>query len=131
MDLARGYPRDWLVPLARELARRCRLAADGAELVPAIDVAEEPLPNSTGFVDLLEQPDDSRIAAERTSGGLKLELPRPAFGRRQAVLTVVGDRLRVEQGKLDGTRQQASTAKAPTRFRSTSSHTRARANASA
>jgi hypothetical protein len=108
MPLARGYPRDWLVPLARDLARRCRLAAPGGPTRPApsapppIDVVEEPLPNQAGFVDLPEQPDDSRVLVERTGAGLKLTMPKEAFGRRRAVLAVTGDRLRVEQPRRAG-----------------------------
>jgi hypothetical protein len=106
-QLARGYPRDWLVPLARDLARRCQLAAQDdstrpARAAPAIDVAEEPLPNQAGFVDLLKRPDDSRILVGRTGAGLTLTLPRKTFGRQHAVLTVTGDRLRVEQPKRFG-----------------------------
>jgi hypothetical protein len=90
VELARGYPREWLVPLARDLARRCGLA---------IDVTEEPLPNPAGFVDLPEQPADSRLRVEPTADGLRLSLPPGVFGRRPRVLVVLGDRLRVERGE--------------------------------
>src|SRR5206468_1455397 len=63
---------------------------------------EEPLPNPAGFVDLPEQPDDSRVRVERTGAELRLILPRGAFGRRHAVLAVTGDRLRVEQPRRSG-----------------------------
>ena len=109
MDLARGYPRDWLVPLARDLARRCRIATDGErQSTHAIDVAEEPLPNASGFVDQIEQPAESRIVVERVGAELRLSLPRRAFGRRQAVLTIHDDRLRVEQGNHLAGRQEWS-----------------------
>jgi len=107
MNLARGYPRDWLVPLARDLARRCRIATDGErDSTPTIEVVEEPLPNASGFVDLREKPDDSRIVVETSGAELRLTLPHRAFGRRQAVLTILDDRLRVEQGKDLATRQE-------------------------
>jgi hypothetical protein len=102
MPLARGYPRDWLVPLAHDLARRCRLAAHGdptrpRRRAPPIGVAEEPLPNQAGFVDLWEQPADSRVLVEANGAELKLTLPPGACGRRHATLAVTGDRLRFEQ----------------------------------
>jgi hypothetical protein len=103
LRLARGYPREWLVPLARDLSCRCRLAAatdatNGSQpAVGAIEVAEEPLPNPAGFVDLPDQPGDSKVLVEATGGELKLTLPRRTFGRQQAVVTVFGDRLRVER----------------------------------
>ncbi|HTK74786.1 MAG TPA: hypothetical protein VL371_05965, partial [Gemmataceae bacterium] len=49
-----------------------------------------------GFVDLLEQPADSRVLVEEIGGGRMLTLPRKSFGRRGAVLTIQGDRLRVQ-----------------------------------
>src|SRR5262249_39676391 len=67
------------------------------------------LPNRAGFVNLLEQPLDSRVMVESTAGGWQLNLPGGAFGRPRAVLTVLGDRLRVEQHKLGGTQQQEWT----------------------
>lgn len=101
--LARGYPRTWLVPLADELARRCRLAPDE----PAVAVTEEPLPNSAGFVDLPRQPADSRVSVDRTDSELILTLPRAAFGRRPATLSVRGDRLRVDEDHEWSRRQLA------------------------
>ena len=103
LTLARGYPRAWLVPLADELARRCRLAT--AE--PAVEVTEEPLPNPAGFVDLPDQPEESRVFVDRTDGELILTLPREAFGRRHATLTVRGDRLRVDEDREWSRRQLA------------------------
>jgi hypothetical protein len=110
-QLGRGYPRDWLVPIARNLAGRCRLAAetDGTAEARAtasrIDVTAEPLPNPAGFVDLPEQPDDSRVLVARTDDGLRLTLPRKRFGRQQAAVTAFGDRLLVEQ--RDGSHEWA------------------------
>jgi hypothetical protein len=94
LPLARGYPRAWLTPLAADLARRCRLPDERA-----IAVAEEPLPNPAGFVDLPDQPEESRVFVDRTADELILTLPREAFGRQHATLTVLGDRLRVERGR--------------------------------
>lgn len=105
LRLARGYPREWLVPLARDLARRCRLAAETDSTIgsrpagSAIEVAEEPLPNPAGFVDLPDQPDDSKVVVEATADELKLTLPRKTFGWHQAVVTVFGDGLRVERDR--------------------------------
>jgi hypothetical protein len=49
-----------------------------------------------------EQPAASRVVVETTPTGLRLTLPRPVFGRRHAVVTIDGDRLRVEQrGRTD------------------------------
>jgi hypothetical protein len=96
VTLARGYPRSWLVPLANDLARRCRLAADR--------VSEEPLPNPAGFVDLPEQPIESRIEAAETGGELRLILPR-SLGRRPVELVVRGDRLRVGEDREWSRRQ--------------------------
>ncbi|HEX3151884.1 MAG TPA: hypothetical protein VHR66_27680 [Gemmataceae bacterium] len=101
--LARGYPRTWLVPIAHELARRCRLAPNE----PAIAVTEESLPNSAGFVDLPDQPDDSRVFVDRTDGELILTLPHKPFGPRRATLIVRGDRLRVSEEQEWSRRQLA------------------------
>jgi hypothetical protein len=108
LSLARGYPRDWLVPLAADLARRCEFADRRESDAPAIPVAEEPLPNPAGFVDLLEQPVDSRVVVEQLGAELRLTLPRATFGRQHTVLTVAADRLRVEQhgGEQEWTRPQ-------------------------
>jgi hypothetical protein len=103
LTLARGYPRAWLVPLADELARRCRLTTDE----PAVEVTEEPLPNPAGFVDLPDQPEESRVFVDRADGELTLTLPRQAFGRRHATLTVRGDRLRVDDDREWSRRQLA------------------------
>lgn len=49
-----------------------------------------------------DQPAASRVVVETTPTGLRLTLPRPTFGRRHAVVTIDGDRLRVEQrGRAD------------------------------
>jgi hypothetical protein len=71
LQLACGYPRDWLVPLASDLARRCQRAA-----APAITVHEEPLPNKAGFVEECEQPPDSKLRVDRAPDELRIIGPR-------------------------------------------------------
>jgi hypothetical protein len=128
-QLAWGYPRSWLVPLAQELAARCQISrTEGSASTKsrrAVAVTEEALPNLSGFVEALEQPADSKIEVEELASGgrqspeaLLRGLTSPArregaadklatlkitvpfhSPRRRAVLTVAGDVLSVEQKK--------------------------------
>jgi hypothetical protein len=96
LQLACGYPRDWLVPLAHDLARRCQSAGADAEArenraaAPPITVREEPLPNQAGFVETGEPPEDTRIQVEQTPQQLKIIWPK------HGVLMVCNERLTAE-----------------------------------
>ena len=96
-----GYPRDWLVPIAEDLARHCRLATAEVSAritapAAAIPVSAEPLPNSVGFVEHLEQPANSHFHVETVDGLLRLSF------LKKLALEVEGDTLRVRQGKMFG-----------------------------
>jgi len=105
-QLAPGYPRAWLLPLANDLARRCRLAAedraDTPRPAPPIAVLAEPLPNRAGFVETLEQPARSKIAVLQGPENLTVTVPSRWFGRRGAVFTVTEGELVVVRNKLFG-----------------------------
>jgi hypothetical protein len=101
--LAPGYPRAWLLPLASDLARRCQLGAvEHAGMSTPIEVAEEPLPNSAGFVDLVEQPSESEIVVLQHPEEMTVTVP---WRCRNVVLTVAGDELAVRRPKLFGAEQ--------------------------
>lgn len=73
--LAPGYPREWLVALAEDLARRCSAAGAAAEPSrPAIPVLEQE-PDLSDCEELGEQPIGSRIAVEESAEGLRLIVP--------------------------------------------------------
>jgi hypothetical protein len=96
--LAAGYPRAWLMPLANDLARRCRLAAEPTAPrtpLPPVPVAAERLPGSVGFVELLDQPAGSKCVVEETPDSV-------SFRHGKTVLTVKGDELRAQQKKIFG-----------------------------
>jgi hypothetical protein len=101
--LAWGYPREWLLPVAEDLSRRCRLATEPSSMVTApaapVPVGVEPLPNRGGFVDLIEQPAGSEIQVQRLYTWLRLTRPK-AF-----TLEVEENKLRVEQRKVFGVRE--------------------------
>ncbi len=101
--LAWGYPRDWLVPLANELARRCRLAAldvsPALATAPLVPVTTEPLPNEAGFVEQFAQPPGGKWVVGRSEGQLHLTLP----GKLE--LRLEEDVLHVEVRKALRTRQ--------------------------
>jgi hypothetical protein len=107
-QLAPGYPRAWLLPLAKELARRCQLAAVERQLgvvrmdPPQIDVTEAPPPNASGFIDELEQPPTSRLLMEPSETGVKWTVPANAVGLGRVVLEVSGDELTVQCDRLFG-----------------------------
>jgi hypothetical protein len=109
-QLAPGYPRGWLLPLANDLARRCRIAAedraDTPRPAPPIAVLAEPLPNSAGFVETLEQPARSKIAVLEGPEKLTVTVPPRRFGRRGAVFTVSEGELVVVRNKLFGTERR-------------------------
>jgi hypothetical protein len=76
MWLAPGYPRPWLVALAKDLARRCA-SADPAAVTPAqapIPVLER-APDFSDYEELPEQPAGSRITVERQANSLRLIIP--------------------------------------------------------
>jgi hypothetical protein len=103
--LARGYPRAWLLPLANDLARRCRLAGDDAvtrdlrAAAPAIDVVEEPLPHPAGFMEQLDQPADSAILVEPVDDAVKLSVPASAGRFARICLVFRPGQLLVERRK--------------------------------
>jgi hypothetical protein len=112
-QLAPGYPRDWLLPLAHDLAQRCRLRAREHSFLSRtsvpIAVTEEPLPNSAGFVEQLAQPAQSRIVVLQTREELTITMPRGWLGQGGDVLVVAGDQLEVVSPTLFGhDRQQWS-----------------------
>jgi len=101
--LAWGYPRDWLVPLAHHLARRCRLTTiEGlpslASPPPPVPVTAELLPNEAGFVEHFAQPPGSKFVVQQSEWKLHLNLPG------KLALLIEGDVLRVEQRKAFRTR---------------------------
>ena len=102
-----GYPRDWLMPIAAALSRRCRLAVqEPSALVMAasaapIPVAADPLPNAAGFVEHVEQPANSKFQVETSAGALRLRCPRTF------TLEIEGDELRVWQKRMFGGRNYA------------------------
>lgn len=97
--LAWGYPRDWLLPLADELARRVQLAttepsATMTPVAPPVPVRAEPLPNDAGFIEEIEQPAGSPFVVEQSNDMLRASIP----GTME--LVVDGGVLRVEQRKM-------------------------------
>jgi hypothetical protein len=105
-QLAPGYPRAWLLPLANDLARRCQCGTAEhvgmSRLTTPIAVTEEPLPNSAGFVDMIAQPARSKIVVLQTPEGMTVMVPPKRLGWRGVVLTVAGDDLVVMRPKLLG-----------------------------
>lgn len=98
LQLACGYPREWLVPLAHDLARRCqRAGAEDEAREPAIGVREEPLPNQAGFVDTCDPPEDTKLQVERTPHQLKIIWPK-----KRGALTVCNERLTAEWARWFG-----------------------------
>ncbi len=80
--VAPGYPRDWLRPLAGELARRCPLVAPTGEPAPA--VAEEvapPVVSGVPQLDRPEQPAGSRAVLEEHADGVTITLPPAGLWR--------------------------------------------------
>jgi hypothetical protein len=105
-QLAPGYPHDWLLPLASDLARRCELGTEDHAGIPRpappIVVSAEPLPNSAGFVEMLEQPPRSKIAVLQTPEKLTVTVPPRWFGWGGAVFIVSGNELEIVRTKLFG-----------------------------
>jgi hypothetical protein len=104
-QLAPGYPRSWLLPLASDLARRCQLGEDHAGMprpAPPITVSEEPLPNSAGFVELLEQPAGSKIAIQQTPDRLTVTVPPRWLGWRRVVFIASDGELVAVRTRLFG-----------------------------
>jgi hypothetical protein len=82
--VAPGYPRDWLLPLANDLARRCQVVTDTGELTPAPAVEEEVVEvKKDGVVrrEVAEQPADSRAVLEEHPDGVTITLPPPGVWR--------------------------------------------------
>jgi hypothetical protein len=107
LQLAYGYPRAWLLPLAAELSRRCRFADEvepGVVRAPVakVDVIEESLPNRAGFIELADRPGESKFRVEMIDGGVKLTMPPDMLGFGEVVLAVSGDQLLIERHKLTG-----------------------------
>jgi hypothetical protein len=97
-QLARGYPRAWLMPLATALAQRCQPRA--ADTPAPIAVTQGPLPNSSGFVEQLEQPITSQFRVQ-VSPDIVLLTPRQSAG------SLLGVELAVVRGELRVSRQKA------------------------
>jgi hypothetical protein len=80
--LALGYPRDWLVEIANDLARRCSTAMEAKSdspwrperSSPALPVLEK-APDFSNYEELEEQPAGSRVVVERARDGLSLSVP--------------------------------------------------------
>jgi hypothetical protein len=75
MWLAPGYPREWLVALAADLARRCSSAAAAAEPPHSVIPVLEQEPDFSDCEELTERPLGSRIALEQSAEGLRLIVP--------------------------------------------------------
>jgi hypothetical protein len=83
MWLAPGYPRPWLLAIAGDLARRCKLAAVASDsttpthkdisLTPIAVVQREP--DFSDFEELSEQPVGSRITAVQSGDSLRVIIP--------------------------------------------------------
>jgi hypothetical protein len=102
-QLGWGYSRDWLVPIAEELARHCRVATAEVSariIAPAaeIPVLAGPLPNAAGFVEHGEQPANSHFRVETVDGLLRLSF------LKELIVEVESDTLRVRQWKTFGVR---------------------------
>jgi hypothetical protein len=69
-------------------------------------VSAEPLPNSAGFVETLEQPAASKIVALQTTEALTVTVPRRWFGWRETVFIVAKDELAVLQSTLLGAKRR-------------------------
>jgi hypothetical protein len=93
--LAWGYPRAWLVPLANDLTRRCRLASEETAAPDPIHVTEEPLPNRAGFVDQVERPAGSKITMDVWQDEARLTMPPSFFRSGGMVLAVAGEELSI------------------------------------
>lgn len=82
--LAIGYPRTWLAPLAEHLAERCRVSTEPGIVPsarPSIEVALVSVLHSD-FVELPEQPRESKVIIEESATGVVLRVPAPGlFGR--------------------------------------------------
>jgi hypothetical protein len=85
-----GYPRDWLLPLARRLAVQCDASrndpGEPATMIDVVDIA----PGEPGEDDRWEQPADSEIVFEPLPGGLTLNVPAPGIRRGSAGLFTFG-----------------------------------------
>jgi hypothetical protein len=105
-QLAPGYPRAWLLSVAGDLARRCQGSAeDGAgasKPVGPIRVSAEPLPNSSGFVDLLEQPARSQIVVVPMPEKLTVTIPARWFGWGEVVFIASKEELEIVRSRLFG-----------------------------
>jgi hypothetical protein len=105
-QLAPGYPRAWLLSVAGDLARRCQQSAeDGARAskpVGPISVSAEPLPNSAGFVDLLEQPARSKIVVVPMPEKLTVTIPARWFGWGGVVFIASREELVIVRSRLFG-----------------------------
>jgi hypothetical protein len=103
-QLSPGYPRCWLLPLANDLARRCRVseAEDGILRTTPIAVSAEPEPNRAGFVETLEQPARSKIAIQQDAGKLTITIPPRWFGWGEAVFIASDSELVIMRRKLFG-----------------------------
>jgi hypothetical protein len=81
--VAIGYPRGWLTPLAEHLAEQCRLSTEpgiATTARPPIEVAQVSVLHPE-FVELPEQPCDSKVILER-SASVILHVPAAGlFGR--------------------------------------------------
>ncbi|MBI1345225.1 hypothetical protein GC163_02935 [bacterium] len=82
-----GYPRDWLLGLATELAGQLNreLAQDSVQSERVVAV-EEVLVSDTGPVELWEQPAGSPIIREDIPGGFSLLVPAPGVWKGSAGL---------------------------------------------
>lgn len=96
MLVAPGYPREWLRPLADELAHRCDAHSDSlfaSSDESQIEVVEEnfgPEGAAAPGTTRLEQPADSPVEVERFASGITLKVPPPGIRKGSRGLFGVG-----------------------------------------
>lgn len=74
MWLAPGYPREWLLALAEDLARRCAVTAAEPSALPVVPGLERS-PSFSDFEELEGQPIGSSIVVEHAPAFLRLRVP--------------------------------------------------------
>jgi len=97
LGMAPGYPFDWLLPLAEDLARRCRAVQDhvlgGAASLPV--EFDEPIEvgGQTQFTDRPVPPPKSKIVVQQCGSELTLSIPPAELEIGMRVLWVVQSRI--------------------------------------
>ena len=90
MMVCRGYPREWLLPLAEELARLCPQVADNSETAFAapVPVTEESR-NPALIQDRFQQPTNSTAILEQRPDGVTITIPPAGLAGQQQVLCLL------------------------------------------